>query len=72
MFCAGCFEITIKGSWLVPRKEGGWEGGKRLQYVSRTVSIKVGDYFDIKGCGAKNDAMMHRSSLRQWRCGPNS
>ncbi len=32
----------------------------------------VSDYFDIEGCGANNEAMTRRSSLRQWRCGPNS
>jgi hypothetical protein len=31
----------------------------------------ISDYFDIKGCGANNEAMTHRSSLRQWRCGLN-
>ncbi len=32
----------------------------------------ISDYLDIKGCGANNEAMTHRSSLCQWRCGPNS
>jgi hypothetical protein len=32
----------------------------------------ISDYFDIKGCGANNEAMTHRSSLRQCRCGSNS
>jgi hypothetical protein len=37
------------------------------------VTAKLtGDYFDIKGCGANNDAMPHRSSLRLGQCGPNS
>jgi hypothetical protein len=47
-----------------------WE---KLLFPFPFVTAKLwGDFFGIKECGANNDAMTHRSSLRQWRCRPNS
>ncbi len=45
---------------------------KNLISFRRVTAKSIGDYFDIKGCGANNYAMTHRRFLRQWWCGPNS
>ncbi len=45
---------------------------KNLISFTLLIAKLLGDYFDIKGCGPKNDAMTHRSFCVNSRCGPNS
>ncbi len=57
----GLFTIWTRSFWI-----------KIIFPVTLSPAKRISNYFDIKGCGANNEARAHESSLRQWRCGENS